>query len=73
MNTSAAIHGLEQYAQCYSVILTYPANSQRVSGLTVGDQYPVLNQVMTLKSIQILDKEGDRSWQLCFEPVSEPV
>ncbi|MBF2090829.1 MAG: hypothetical protein IGR80_04795 [Synechococcales cyanobacterium K44_A2020_017] len=69
MDASIAIHGLEHYAQSYSVVLTYPANSQRVSGLTVGDQYPVLNQVMTLTSIQIVEQGGDRSWQLCFEPV----
>ncbi|WP_204153655.1 hypothetical protein [Leptolyngbya sp. CCY15150] len=69
MDASTAIHGLEHYAQSYSVVLTYPANSQRVSGLTVGDQYPVLNQVMTLTSIQIVEQGGDRSWQLCFEPV----
>jgi hypothetical protein len=70
MNTSTTLHGLETYAESYHVVLTYPANSQRVSGLTVGDEYPVLNQVMTLKSIQIVETDGDRVWQLAFEPVS---
>lgn len=69
MDVHTVIHGLEHYAQSYSVVLTYPANSQRVSGLTVGEQYPVFNQVMTLTSIQIVEQGGDRTWQLCFESV----
>ncbi len=70
MDTSTKIHGLEDFAKSYSVVLTYPANSQRISGLSIGEAYPVLNQVMILTDMQVVDDGNDRVWQLQFEPAT---
>lgn len=65
------MHGLEEFACGYRVMLTYPANSQRISGLSIGEQYPVFNQIMTLTAMEVIDQAGDRLWQLSFEPVGD--